>query len=87
MKVCVLRGRGAEQSVVDRAVAAMRARQVDVVEIERHEPQLAHTRSEFERRLIRLCEGHGLPIPTFNVWLHGFLADAVWRDNVPGFDQ
>jgi len=47
--------------------------------LERHQPQLAHTRSEFERRLIRLCEAHGLPVPTFNAWIAGWLADAVWH--------
>ena len=38
MKVCIVRGRGAEQAVVDRAVRAMRARQAEVVELDRNEP-------------------------------------------------
>jgi very-short-patch-repair endonuclease len=47
--------------------------------LECHQPQLAHTRSEFERRLVRLCEDHRLPVPTFNAWINGFLADAAWH--------
>jgi very-short-patch-repair endonuclease len=46
----------------------------------RHQPQLARTRSEFERRMLYLCEDHGIPIPTFNKWLHGHLVDAVWPE-------
>jgi len=46
----------------------------------RHEPQLAHTRSEFERRLLALCEDHGIPVPEFNVWVEGHLVDALWRE-------
>jgi very-short-patch-repair endonuclease len=48
--------------------------------LKRHQPQLAHTRSEFERRMLYLCEDHGIPIPTFNKWLHGHLVDAVWPE-------
>jgi very-short-patch-repair endonuclease len=46
----------------------------------RHQPQLAHTRSEFERRLLALCERHGIPVPELNVWLEGYLVDALWRE-------
>jgi very-short-patch-repair endonuclease len=28
--------------------------------------------------MLHLCEDHGIPIPTFNTWLHGHLVDAVW---------
>jgi very-short-patch-repair endonuclease len=48
--------------------------------LERHQPQLAHTRSELERRLLRLCERHGLPVPEFNLRFDRWLLDAVWRD-------
>ncbi len=44
-----------------------------------HQPALAHTRSEFERRLVRLCERHGIPIPELNVRIEGHRVDAVWR--------
>lgn len=46
----------------------------------RHLPQLAVTRSEFERRLLYLCEKHGLPIPECDVHLHGYQIDAIWRE-------
>ncbi|HLJ03266.1 MAG TPA: DUF559 domain-containing protein [Solirubrobacteraceae bacterium] len=46
----------------------------------RHLPQLAVTRSEFERRLLYLCEKYGLPIPECDVRLHGFQIDALWRE-------
>lgn len=48
--------------------------------LQRHRPQLAYTRSELERRLLHLCEAHGLPLPTFNVHVLGWLVDAVWPD-------
>lgn len=48
--------------------------------LRRHEPQLAHTRAELERRLIRLCERFGLPVPVFNVRIAGHLVDALWRE-------
>lgn len=48
--------------------------------LRRHEPQLARTRSELERRMLLLCERFGLPVPEFNVYLHGHLVDAVWRE-------
>lgn len=47
--------------------------------LEHHQPQLAFTRSRFERRMLFLCERHGIPVPEFNVRLNGYLVDAVWR--------
>src|SRR5579872_136329 len=44
-----------------------------------HLPQLAVTQNDFERRLIYLCERHGLPIPECNVHVEGFRVDALWR--------
>ncbi|HLJ04591.1 MAG TPA: DUF559 domain-containing protein [Solirubrobacteraceae bacterium] len=46
----------------------------------RHLPQLALTRSWLERRMLFLCERHGIPIPECNVHIEGFLVDAVWRE-------
>ncbi len=43
-----------------------------------HRPELAFTRSELERRLLALCEQHGLPIPKFNLRVNGWLVDAHW---------
>lgn len=44
-----------------------------------HRPELAYTRSEFERRFVELCEWGGLPIPEFNVKVLGLTVDALWR--------
>ena len=35
MKVCILRGPGAEQSVVDRTIAALKSRGVEAIEMQR----------------------------------------------------
>jgi very-short-patch-repair endonuclease len=35
-------------------------------------------RSELERRFADLCRDHGLPLPSQNVYLHGFEVDAYW---------
>jgi Protein of unknown function (DUF559) len=40
------------------------------------EPPL--TRSELERRFVRLCEGHGLPPPAANALVAGQEVDFVW---------
>jgi very-short-patch-repair endonuclease len=40
----------------------------------------APTRSELERRFLRLCRRHGLPMPETNVLVEGYLVDFVWRD-------
>ena len=48
--------------------------------IEHHRPELAHTRNDFERRFLELCELGELPIPKFNVKVMGLTVDALWRD-------
>jgi predicted transcriptional regulator of viral defense system len=45
-----------------------------------HLPQLAHTRSDGEVDLVIFCETWDIPIPEVNVSLHGFLLDALWRE-------
>lgn len=45
-----------------------------------HRPELAHARSELERRLIELCERQRVPLPKLNVYRHGWLVDAVWDE-------
>jgi very-short-patch-repair endonuclease len=40
----------------------------------------APTRSEMERRFLRLCRKHGLPRPETNAIVEGYLVDFVWRD-------
>jgi len=42
-------------------------------------PELARTLSPLEDRLMFLCERRGLPLPEPNVWVGGFLVDALWR--------
>jgi hypothetical protein len=49
--------------------------------LERHEPKLAHTRSDLERLFLPLCERAGIPIPDVNVRVAGVLVDAVWREH------
>lgn len=63
-----LMGRGTKGTVALRAALAL------------HRPQLAHTRSELERRLVSLAERYALPAPRCNVRLHGYLVDALWAD-------
>jgi hypothetical protein len=41
----------------------------------------AFTRSELERRFAALCDRHALPLPSFNVNLHGHEVDALWKDH------
>ncbi len=48
--------------------------------IAEHRPEMAYTRSEFERRFLELCEAAGLPIPKFNASVCGFKVDALWRE-------
>lgn len=48
--------------------------------LEKHLPELGFTRSEFERRMLELCESAALPIPEVNVVVGGVMVDAFWRD-------
>jgi very-short-patch-repair endonuclease len=50
--------------------------------LDRHQPELAKTRSQLERAFLALCEATGLPVPEFNVYLWGYLLDAVWREQL-----
>jgi very-short-patch-repair endonuclease len=43
-------------------------------------PQVSFTRSRAERRLLALCEGHGLPRPQTTLWLGEYEVDAYWHD-------
>jgi very-short-patch-repair endonuclease len=43
-------------------------------------PQDVLTRSELERRALRLISSNGLPTPEVNVRLHGYEVDLLWRD-------
>jgi very-short-patch-repair endonuclease len=46
----------------------------------RHQPRLAFTRSELERRFIRLCEEAELPVPELNRRVSRMRIDALWRE-------
>jgi hypothetical protein len=46
----------------------------------RHQPRLAFTRSDLEKRFIRLCEEAGLPLPELNGRVSRMRIDALWRD-------
>jgi hypothetical protein len=39
------------------------------------------TRSELEQRFMDLVQDAGLPLPSQNMYLHGFEVDAVWHDH------
>jgi very-short-patch-repair endonuclease len=45
-----------------------------------HRPQLAASKSALEDRLILLCERYSITQPHLNVWIAGWLVDAVWFD-------
>ena len=40
----------------------------------------APTRSELERRFLRLCKKHGIARPEVNALIDGYLVDFLWRD-------
>jgi len=46
--------------------------------MDRHEPRIALTRSELERRFLALCESAGLPLPEVNAVVEGWTVDALW---------
>ena len=47
--------------------------------LERHEPRIAMTRSELERRFLKECEAAGIALPEVNVVVEGWTVDALWR--------
>jgi hypothetical protein len=47
--------------------------------LQRHEPRIALTRSELERRFLDLCEAGGIPLPEVNVQVEGWTVDMLWR--------
>lgn len=46
--------------------------------LEIHQPALAHTNGAFEERFLEWCERWKIPVPEFNVRVHGVLVDAHW---------
>jgi hypothetical protein len=43
-----------------------------------HQPQLAFANGRFEENFILFCERWKIPMPVFNVRVHGVLVDAYW---------
>jgi hypothetical protein len=43
-----------------------------------HQPQLAQTNGRLEEEFLHFCEHYEIPIPRFNVTIHGITVDAYW---------
>ena len=48
--------------------------------LERHQPELARTKSRLERMFLAICEQQGWPTPEVNEYVAGWQVDALWRD-------
>jgi hypothetical protein len=46
------------------------------------QPLLARARSDFEIRMIQVCEQTGIPMPEVNEKIAGVIPDAMWRDQM-----
>ena len=46
--------------------------------LEIHQPQIAHTNGTLKQRFLEWCEHWKIPVPQFNVPVHGILVDAHW---------
>lgn len=47
--------------------------------LEAHQPKLAWTKSRLEARLVEICEQEDIELPELNVYIDGWLVDALWR--------
>jgi predicted transcriptional regulator of viral defense system len=48
--------------------------------LERHQPELARTKSRLERMFLEICEQQGWPTPEVNEYIAGWQVDALWLD-------
>jgi very-short-patch-repair endonuclease len=48
--------------------------------LQRHRPELAHTKSYLERLFLEICESQVWPLPEVNQYVAGWQVDALWRD-------
>jgi hypothetical protein len=46
-----------------------------------HQPQLARTNHRLEDDFLEFCERRQIPVPRFNVTLHGITVDAHWPEH------
>ena len=93
MKVCILRGAGVDQKVIDGAIRAMKARKVDAREVRRDAPSQTMARSLKDSDLLltlggdgtflagaRLAAPRGIPILGVNHGRLGFLTEIEARE-------
>ncbi|HEY1593133.1 MAG TPA: hypothetical protein VGF81_15150 [Solirubrobacteraceae bacterium] len=48
--------------------------------LQRHQPELAHTKSRLERIFLEICEDQDWPLPLLNRYIAGWQVDAHWQD-------
>ena len=65
--------------LVDRSAGRRGRRALRSVLLDYREPSF--TRSELERRFVRLCRAAGLRAPATNLWIAGGEADVAWPDH------
>ncbi len=48
--------------------------------LQRHQPELAYTKSRLERMFLEICEEQDWPLPLLNRYIAGWQVDAHWQD-------
>jgi hypothetical protein len=64
------------EAIAERRCGRPGTRRLRAVMAQHHEPE--PTRSELERRFLRVCAEAGLPAPSVNVLVEGLEVDALW---------